>query len=108
MLSVSIEQDMQSPTGYSLRMDGYIEHFGTGESIERFHDVVAFRFVCLGGSFLAREEIRCNREYWYMFKRVGRRVYKTYIGRRHRLTLHSLEVAANRLHDLIQCGALVS
>jgi len=41
-----------------------------------------------------QQERRGSHPYWYGFKRVGRRIYKQYLGRHHRLTLHRLEEAA--------------
>ncbi len=92
--TVVIESDVDSPSGYSLVWEGYREHFGTPTSIERFRPIKSFRFVCMHGDFVARQEHRGSHPYWYGFKRVGRRIYKQYLGRHHRLTLHRLEEAA--------------
>jgi hypothetical protein len=95
---VIIEPDPDSPTGYTLCWENYREHFGSQESIERFRPVKSFRFVCLYGDFVARQEKRGSRPYWYGFKRFGRSVRKVYLGRHHRLTLYSLEEAAVKLY----------
>ena len=90
-------------------MDGYSEHFGSGESIERFKDVESFRFICPIGDFLARKEWRtsyswyASNPFWYGYKRFGKRVKKVYLGRPHRLTLASLEDAAVLLYSRRDC-----
>ena|ERR1700737_2791231 len=101
--AISIEADADSPSGYVLVWEGYREHFGTPESIERFKPVKSFRFICLHGEFVARQERRAGRPYWYGFKRFGRVVRKVYLGRQHRLTLHCLEEAAAALYGRAAC-----
>jgi len=95
---VIIEADSNSPTGYTLRWEGYREYFGSQESIERFKPVRSFRFISVYGDFVARQERRGSRPYWYGFKRFGRVVRKVYLGRHWRLTLYGLEEAAARLY----------
>lgn len=96
---VVIEADHQSSSGYALCWEGYREDFGTPESIERFHPVTSFRFISTYGDFVARREMRGSHYYWYGFKRFGDHIHKVYLGRTHRLTLHSLEVAAVDLYE---------
>jgi hypothetical protein len=99
---ILIEADVRSSTGYTLRWEGYREDFGTAESLERFRQVTSFRFASLRGDLLARQEWRGSHPYWYGFKRKGRRIYKVYLGRHHRLAIHHLEEAAARLSDVTQ------
>lgn len=104
---IVLEYDNQSETGYTLTMDDYSEHFGAGESRERFKDVESFRFVCACGDFLARKEWRGRYPFWYAYKRFGRQLKKVYLGRPHRLTLAGLEDAAALLYSRRDCEPYV-
>jgi hypothetical protein len=94
-VDIVIEADAQFATGYALCMDNYRADFVEGR--DRFKSVTSFRFIGVHGEFLARQEERGGHIYWYGFKRFGRRIGKVYLGRPHRLTLHSMEEAAARL-----------
>lgn len=97
---VTIETDPTASTGYALHWNDFSDTFGTPESIELFRPVTTFRFISIYGDFVARQEHRGSRPYWYGFKRISGQVRKIYLGRHHRLTLHRLEEAAAQLHSL--------
>ena len=54
------------------------------------------------GTFTARREARADGSFWYAFRRVRRKLYKSYLGRSTDLTCERLRQVARRLAERAQ------
>lgn len=59
-----------------------------------------FAFDDPAGRFTARKKRRWDNEYWYAFRRLGGRLYETYLGKARSVTLGRLRMTAGKLNAL--------
>lgn len=58
-----------------------------------------FNFLDQSGTFTARAEKRRNGTFWYAFRTIGGKTYKTYLGASANLTVEAMRSAASKLSE---------